>query len=168
MSLDAVIRSSHTTAETQNIFNNAAQHSNHSKFWLSMKPNGGGPVPRALARRLVAQFGSVKEFKAEFVAQGLSQFGSGWVWLVETDGLLRIVRTTNAQTPIIMDDVPLLVCDVWEHAYYVDYENRRGDYLKDFLDRLVNWDAVESGLLGCPCEGQSLVGGSDLPPNFVL
>ena len=168
MSLDDVIRSSHTTAETQNIFNNAAQHSNHSKFWLSMKPNGGGPVPRALARRLVAQFGSVREFKAEFVAQGLSQFGSGWVWLVETDGLLRIVRTPNAKTPIITGDVPLLACDVWEHAYYVDYENRRVDFLKVFLDHLVDWDAVESGRLGRPAEVRALAGDSNLPLNFVL
>ncbi|MEO6074586.1 MAG: superoxide dismutase [Burkholderiales bacterium] len=145
--LDEVIRSSHTTAETQNIFNNAAQHSNHCKFWLSMKPNGGGNVPGALERRLVAQFGSVNAFKAEFVAQGLSQFGSGWVWLVETEGVLRIQRTANAVTPIITGEMPLLVCDVWEHAYYLDYENRRSDYLKTFIDHLVDWEAAAAGRL---------------------
>jgi Fe-Mn family superoxide dismutase len=145
--LDEVIRSSHRTAETQNIFNNAAQHSNHSQFWLSMKPNGGGNVPGALERRLAAQFGSVNSFKAEFVAQGLSQFGSGWVWLVEMEGQLRIQRTANAVTPIITRETPLLVCDVWEHAYYVDYENRRADYLKTFVDHLVDWEAAAAGRL---------------------
>jgi Fe-Mn family superoxide dismutase len=145
--LDDVIRSSHTTAATQNVFNNAAQHSNHSKFWLSMKANGGGHVPGVLERRLVAQFGSVNAFKAEFVAHGLSQFGSGWVWLVEMEGVLRIQRTANAVTPIITGETPLLVCDVWEHAYYVDYENRRADFLKVFVDHLIDWEAAASGRL---------------------
>jgi Fe-Mn family superoxide dismutase len=147
LTLGEIILAAHGAAEAQGIFNNAAQHANHSMFWLSMKPGGGGAVLHDFERRLVAQFGSVKAFKAEFVAQGMSQFGSGWVWLTETDGLLRIQRTGNAVTPIITGDIPLLVCDVWEHAYYVDYENRRAEFLNVFLDRLVDWSAISSGRL---------------------
>lgn len=155
MSLEEIIRSSHTTSETEGVFNNAAQHLNHSMFWLSMTPNGAGNIPTALQRRLVAQFGSVDAFKTEFIAQGLSQFGSGWVWLVETAGCLRIQRTANAVTPIITGDVPLLVCDIWEHAYYVDYENRRADFLKIFINHLVDWEAVSSGRVASPMNCRS-------------
>ena len=141
-SLEDVVRVSHTTADTEAIFNNAAQHWNHSKFWLSMKPGGGGAIPGALQKRIIADFGSVSAFKSEFVNQGLSQFGSGWVWLVETAERLKVLRTSNAVTPILAGHKPLLVCDVWEHAYYVDYENRRGDFLKAFLEHLVDWNAA--------------------------
>ena len=141
-SLEDVVRASHAAADTETIFNNAAQHWNHSKFWHSMKPKGGGAVPGALERRLIADFGSVSVFKSEFVNQGLAQFGSGWVWLVETAGRLKILRTSNAVTPILAGYKPLLVCDVWEHAYYVDYENRRGEFLKAFLEHLVDWNAA--------------------------
>jgi Fe-Mn family superoxide dismutase len=144
--LDEIIRSARTTAATQAIFNNAAQHWNHTAFWHSMKPHGGGKVPAALERRIIAQFGSVEAFKSEFIAQGLAQFGSGWVWLVETSGVLRIEKTPNAVTPIVTGDTPLLVCDVWEHAYYVDYQNRRADFLRAFVDHLVNWEAASTGL----------------------
>ncbi len=142
MSLEDVVQASHSTPETSSIFNNAAQHWNHSKFWLSMKPRGGGALPGALEKRITADFGSVSAFKTEFVNQGLSQFGSGWVWLVETAGRLKVQRTSNAGTPILAGHKPLLVCDVWEHAYYVDYENRRGDFLKVFLEHLVDWNAA--------------------------
>ena len=145
--LEEVIRSSHTTAATEAIFNNAAQHWNHCAFWLSMKPGGGGKVPAQLERRLIAQFGSVEAFKTEFVAKGLSQFGAGWVWLVETAGVLRIEKSPNAITPIITGDAPLIACDVWEHAYYVDYENRRADFLHAFINHLVDWDTAVSGRL---------------------
>jgi len=121
MSLEDVVRYSHTTPDTEAIFNNAAQHWNHGKFWHSMKPNGGGAIPGGLERQLIAEFGSVAAFKSEFVTQGVSLFGSGWVWLVETAGRLTILRTSNAVTPILAGHKPLLVCDVWEHAYYVDY-----------------------------------------------
>jgi superoxide dismutase, Fe-Mn family len=145
MSLEAVIRTSQGMSDAQAIFNNAAQHWNHSKFWNSMRPAGPRKMPAALERRLVAQFGSVDAFKSEFVAQGLSQFGSGWVWLVEKDDSLHVQRTSNAMTPLIGGGMPLLVCDVWEHAYYVDYENRRADFLKAFVDHLADWDAVVLG-----------------------
>lgn len=148
--LEEVVRSSHTTSATEAIFNNAAQHWNHCAFWLSMKPNGGGTVPGSLERWLVAQFGSVDSFKAEFIAKGLAQFGAGWVWLIETAGVLRIAKSSNAVTPIVTGDAPLIACDVWEHAYYVDYENRRADFLRAFLDHLVDWDAAISGRLALP------------------
>lgn len=157
MSLEEVIRSSHTTSGTQQIFNNAAQHWNHTRFWQSMKPGGGGRVPAALERRLVAQFGSLATFKAEFIAQGLAQFGSGWVWLVEMSGCLSIQKTPNAVTPIITGETPLLVCDVWEHAYYVDYENRRAEFIKAFLDHLVDWDAVMTGSIARSLGSDGLV-----------
>ena len=142
MALEDVVRTAHATAATQALFNNAAQHWNHSMFWQSMKPGGGGPVPDALEKRLIARFGSVATFKTEFTAQGMAQFGSGWVWLVEKDGDLQIQRTANALSPLVDGVKPLLVCDVWEHAYYVDYENRRADFLGVFLEHLVDWDAV--------------------------
>jgi Fe-Mn family superoxide dismutase len=148
--LEEVVRSSHSTAATEAIFNNAAQHWNHCAFWLSMKPGGGGKVPASLERRLIAQFGSVDAFKSEFVAKGLAQFGAGWVWLVETAGVLRIEKSPNAITPIITGDIPLLACDLWEHAYYVDYENRRADFLQAFLNHLVDWDTATSGRLMRP------------------
>lgn len=150
MSLEDVVRGSHATSDRQAIFNNAAQHWNHSKFWISMKPNGGGAIPSELERRLIARFGSIAAFKSEFVAQGLSQFGSGWVWLVETGERLQILKTSNAMTPIADGHKPLLLCDVWEHAYYVDYENRRADFLKSFLDHLVDWEAIAAGRIAEP------------------
>lgn len=150
MGLEEIVRATHDLPEAQAIFNNAAQHLNHSKFWLSMKPNGGGPVPANLARRLTAEFGSVKAFKSEFVAQGLGQFGSGWVWLVAVRGRLQIGRTANAMTPVAEGHTPLMVCDVWEHAYYLDYANRRADFLKAFVDHMVDWQAVAAGRIAAP------------------
>lgn len=150
MGLEEIVRATHDLPEAQAIFNNAAQHLNHCKFWLSMKPNGGGPVPANLARRLAAEFGSVKAFKAEFIAQGLALFGSGWVWLAAVRGRLQIERTANAMTPVAEGHTPLLVCDVWEHAYYVDYANRRADFLKEFLDHMVDWHAVAAGRIAAP------------------
>lgn len=148
--LEEIVRASHAASDAQAIFNNAAQHSNHSKFWRSMKPNGGGSLPDGLERRLIAAFGSIAAFKDEFVAQGVAQFGSGWVWLVEAKGRLKVLRTANAVTPLVDEWKPLLVCDVWEHAYYVDYENRRKEFLQTFLEHLVDWDAVASGSIADP------------------
>jgi Fe-Mn family superoxide dismutase len=150
MSLEAVVRATHGLPEAQAIFNNAAQHLNHSKFWLSMRPNGGGPVPANFARRLTAEFGSLKAFKAEFVALGRAQFGSGWVWLVAAHGRLHNERPPHAMTPMAEGHMPLLVCDVWEHAYYLDYANRRLDFLKAFLEHLVDWPAVAAGRIAAP------------------
>jgi Fe-Mn family superoxide dismutase len=151
MPLEDIVRKSHGDPKMQAIFNNAGQHYNHSKFWLCMKPDGGSAIPHTLEKRLADRFGSLTAFKAEFVARGAAQFGSGWVWLVEkTGGGLDIVTTSNADSPLAAGHKPLLVCDVWEHAYYVDYQNRRPDFLMAFLDHLVDWSSVASGRIAEP------------------
>lgn len=128
------------------LFNNVGQHFNHSFFWQCMKPQGGGEPTGALLEKINASFGSFDKFKEDFVNGGIGQFGSGWVWLVENGGKLEIVKTANAETPLTEGKKPLLVCDVWEHAYYIDFQNRRPDFLKSFLENLVNWDFVASNL----------------------
>lgn len=120
-------------------FNNIGQIYNHNMFWLSMTPNGGGAAPSPLLEKINESFGNFDNFKEQFVAAGVGQFGSGWVWLVSSKGKLEIVKTANAETPLTDGKVPLLVCDVWEHAYYLDYQNRRADFLKVFIEKLVNW-----------------------------
>ena len=128
------------------LFNNVGQIFNHNEFWKCMKPNGGGSLPEALKAKLVDAFGSVEAFVEEFVAAGTGQFGSGWVWLVIKDGKLAIMKTANAENPVVHGATPLLVADVWEHAYYLDYQNRRPDFLKTFMEKLVNWDYVNECL----------------------
>jgi Fe-Mn family superoxide dismutase len=125
------------------IFNNAAQVWNHTFYWHCMKPAGGGEPSGALADAINASFGSFEQFKAAFIQTAVTTFGSGWAWLVKkADGSLALVSTSNAVTPLTGDDIPLLTCDVWEHAYYLDYQNRRPDYVSTFFDNLVNWDFV--------------------------
>jgi Fe-Mn family superoxide dismutase len=128
-------------AKTQGgpLFNTLGQIYNHNIFGLSMTPNGGGAPTGAVAEKINASFGSFDAFKEQFVNAGLGQFGSGWVWLVAGDGKLEIIKTANADTPLTEGKTPLLVCDVWEHAYYLDFQNRRADFLKAFLDKLANW-----------------------------
>ncbi|HHU94647.1 MAG TPA: superoxide dismutase [Fe] [Alcaligenaceae bacterium] len=122
------------------VFNNAAQVWNHTFYWNSLSPNGGGEPTGALADAINAKWGSVDNFKAEFNKSAAGNFGSGWTWLVKkTDGTLDIVNTSNAATPLTTDDVALLTCDVWEHAYYIDTRNSRPQYLENFW-KLVNWD----------------------------
>jgi Fe-Mn family superoxide dismutase len=128
------------------LFNNIGQHYNHSFFWNSLSPNGGGAPTGEIAARIDADFGSFDEFKAQFVAGGVGQFGSGWVWLVERDGKLAIEKSANAETPLTTGAKPLLVCDVWEHAYYLDFQNRRPDFLASFIDNLVNWEFANASL----------------------
>lgn len=120
--------------------NNAGQVLAHNLFWQSLSPTGGGAPPEKLATRLADRFGSVEAFGSAFVEAGSGQFGSGWVWLVAKDGELAIMATANADTPIAPGAEPLLVCDVWEHAYYLDYENRRPEFLESYIHHLVNWD----------------------------
>lgn len=122
------------------LFNNIGQIYNHNIFWLSMTPHGGGQPTGTLADRITADFGSYDAFKEQFIAGGVGQFGSGWVWLVDNKGKLEIVKTANADTPLTEGKTPLLVCDVWEHAYYLDFQNRRADFLKVFVENLVNWN----------------------------
>jgi superoxide dismutase, Fe-Mn family len=128
------------------LFNNVGQHYNHSFFWNSLSPEGGGAPTGEIAARIDADFSSLDEFKAQFVAGGVGQFGSGWVWLVERDGKLAIEKSANAETPLTTGAKPLLVCDVWEHAYYLDFQNRRPDFLASFIDNLVNWDFANANL----------------------
>ena len=128
------------------LFNNIGQHYNHSFFWNSLSPNGGGAPTGEIAARIDADFGSFDEFKAQFVAGGVGQFGSGWVWLVERDGKLAIEKSANAETPLTTGAKPVLVCDVWEHAYYLDFQNRRPDFLASFIDNLVNWEFANANL----------------------
>ncbi len=139
-SLEAVVVASAGQADKAGLFNNAAQVWNHDFFWRSMKPQGGGAMPGVLEKKVVADFGSLDAFKEAFVQGGLTQFGSGWVWLVLEDGKLKIAKTGNADLPLVHKQHALLTCDVWEHAYYLDYQNRRADFLKAFLDHLVNWE----------------------------
>jgi superoxide dismutase, Fe-Mn family len=123
------------------VFNNAAQVWNHDFFWKSMKPNGGGAPAGALATAITGKWGSYEAFKEAFGKSAVGNFGSGWTWLVKkADGSVDIVNTSNAATPLTTADKPLLTIDVWEHAYYIDFRNRRPDFVGTFLDKLVNWD----------------------------
>ncbi len=127
----------------QALFNNAAQHYNHLHFWQWMAPNGGGEPPEAIGNAIDDTFGSFSQFKDKFVETGAGQFGSGWVWLARMNNSLEIIATPNGENPLIHSGVPLIGCDVWEHSYYIDYRNRRPDYLKAFIEHLVNWEYVE-------------------------
>jgi superoxide dismutase, Fe-Mn family len=124
------------------LFNNAAQHYNHTHFWKWMKPKGGGALPGRIEKAIVADLGSVGRFKEDFIEAGVTEFGSGWAWLSVKDGKLAISKTTNGENPLVHGAVPILGVDVWEHSYYIDYRNRRPDYLKAFIENLVNWDYV--------------------------
>ena len=128
------------------IFNNAAQVWNHTFYWNSMKPNGGGTPEGELADKINEAFGSFDKFREEFANAAATQFGSGWAWLVLDGGKLKIVKTSNAETPITKGQKPLLTIDVWEHAYYLDFQNKRPDYIQTFLNNLVNWDFAAENL----------------------
>lgn len=128
------------------LFNNAAQHWNHSFFWKCLQPNGGGAPTGALAAAIERDFGSYDKFKADFAATCLNTFGSGWGWLVAEGGKLSLLSTTGADTPMRHGKTALLTIDVWEHAYYVDYRNDRGKFINTVLDKLVNWDFVAGNL----------------------
>tara|TARA_B100000700_G_scaffold320484_1_gene417845 strand:+ start:447 stop:1040 length:594 start_codon:yes stop_codon:yes gene_type:complete len=144
MSLENIIISSSKDNSKAGIFNNASQHWNHNLFWKCMKPNGGGSIPSKLEKRIIADFGSVDEFKKEFKNAGITQFGSGWCWLSINNGKLVVTKTANAENPLIKNMKPILGCDVWEHSYYIDYRNKRPEYLDKFVENLINWEFVES------------------------
>lgn len=139
-SLEEIVKASAGDPAKQGIFNNAGQVWNHNVYWLSMKPNGGGAIPGELERKIIEDFGSVDKFKADFVQAGVTQFGSGWAWLVLDNGKLSVIKTANADNPLVQGKTTLLVADVWEHAYYIDYRNRRPDFLNAFIENLVNWE----------------------------
>lgn len=128
------------------IFNNAAQIWNHTFFWHSITPNGGGNPSGPVMEKITRDFGSFEDFKSQFKQAAVSQFGSGWAWLVLHNEKLEIVKTGNAETPITRGLQPVLACDVWEHAYYIDYRNKRPDYVTTFIDHMINWKHVEGYL----------------------
>ncbi|MCY4414297.1 MAG: superoxide dismutase [Alphaproteobacteria bacterium] len=142
-SLEDVIVQSSKNEEYSAIFNNAAQVWNHSFYWESMSPKGGGQPTGVMLDLILQSFGSYDSFVKEFTNLGMGQFGSGWVWLVLRKDLLHVTKTPNAHSPIEQGIRPLLVCDVWEHAYYLEYQNRRADYLSVFLNHLVNWEKAQ-------------------------
>lgn len=146
MGLVQIIRATVNQPDKANIFNNAAQVWNHTFYWLSMKPGGGGKPDGELSGRIKKDFGGYEAFAQAMLGAASSRFGSGWGWLVFSDGKLRVISTPNAQTPIAHNIKPLLTLDVWEHAYYLDYQNRRGDYLKGIIEHLINWDFANKNL----------------------
>jgi Fe-Mn family superoxide dismutase len=147
LSLEEIIQKSYNDPHLELVFNAAAQVWNHSFYWASMK-NGGGGAPTGNLKKLIdSSFGSYTTFREQFIKAGTALFGSGWVWLVQDKNKgLKIVATGNADLPLVHDQKPLLTCDVWEHAYYLDYQNRRVDYVTVYLDHLVNWDFANQNL----------------------
>jgi Fe-Mn family superoxide dismutase len=141
-SLEQVVTGSY--GKNAPLFNNAGQHYNHMHFWKWMKPGGGGTkLPGDLQKKITDDLGSFDKMKEEFVQAGVGQFGSGWAWLAVKDGKIVVMKTPNGENPLVHGAKPILGCDVWEHSYYIDYRNRRADYIKAFLDHLVNWEYVE-------------------------
>ncbi|MFH1135274.1 MAG: Fe-Mn family superoxide dismutase [Pseudomonadota bacterium] len=148
LTLEEVIKKTAGDPALAGLFNNAAQNWNHSFYWKSMKPRGGGLPPQALLERLDRDLGGFSKFAEAFSSAALGRFGSGWAWLVRDGDKLRVISTANAETPLALGLKPLLTIDVWEHAYYLDYQNRRADYIKVFLDKLVDWDFVAANAAG--------------------
>ena len=143
-SLEDIILESFKDKTKAGIFNNASQHWNHNLFWKCMKPSGGGKIPPKLEKRIIDDLGGVEQFKKDFIQAGTTQFGSGWCWLSINNGKLVVTKTANAANPLIENMKPILGCDVWEHSYYIDYKNRRPEYLNNFVEKLINWEYVES------------------------
>jgi len=143
-SLEEIIKKTFKDEKQVSLFNNAAQVWNHSFYWTCMKPGGGGTPAGNIAKLMQENFGGYAQFVEQFKNAGLSQFGSGWAWLVLRNKKLEIHKTANAQTPLTFGCTPLLTIDVWEHAYYLDYQNRRADYITAFIGHLINWDFVNS------------------------
>ena len=146
MTLERLIGATAGKTDKAGIFHNAAQVWNHTFYWNSLRPKGGGEPPAMLKQKIEAAFGSVDACKKELSAAALAQFGSGWAWLVADAGKLKIVKTADAETPITHGVKPLLTVDVWEHAYYLDYQNRRVDYVNAVLDKLLNWEFAAKNL----------------------
>ncbi len=140
MSLEKIISETAGKADKTAIFNNAAQSWNHTFYWRSLTPKGGGEPPAVLEKKIKASFGTLDACKKELAAAAMAQFGSGWVWLVLDGDKLKVAKTGNADMPMTTGMKPLLTIDVWEHAYYLDYQNRRADYVNAVLDKLINWD----------------------------
>ena len=141
-SLEEIVKESY--GKNQGLFNNAGQHYNHILFWKWMKKDGGGKkLPGKLEKAIESDLGGYDKFRADFIAAGVGQFGSGWAWLSVKDGKLEISKTPNGENPLVHGATPILGVDVWEHSYYVDYRNLRPKYLEAFVDNLINWEFVE-------------------------
>jgi len=145
-SLEEIIKATFGDPDKAGIFNNAAQVWNHTFFWESMKPGGGGAPTGPIADKINADFGGYDKFAEAFKTAAATQFGSGWAWLVLDNGTLKVTKTPNAENPLVYGQTPLLTLDVWEHAYYLDYQNRRPDFINAYLEHLVNWDAANARL----------------------
>ena len=146
--VEDIIRSAAGDASKAGLFNNAAQVWNHTFFWNSLSPSGGGQPSGEIGRRIDADFGSFDKFCEAFQTAAVTQFGSGWAWLIDDNGKLAVTKTANADTPVAHGQKALLTVDVWEHAYYLDYQNRRPDFVKCFLENLANWEFAEKNLGG--------------------
>lgn len=144
--LEQIITATANQVEHTAIFNNAAQAWNHTFYWCSLTPKGGGEPPVVLKQQIESAFGTVDACKKELAAAATTQFGSGWAWLVLDGDKLKVVKTGNADSPLTKSMKPLLTIDVWEHAYYLDYHNRRADYVTAVLDQLINWDFAAENL----------------------
>lgn len=145
-SIEEVIKAIAGDSSKSGLFNNAAQAWNHTFYWQCMKANGGGTPTGELAKKIAADFGSFEKFVEEFKNAGATQFGSGWAWLVLDGNTLKVTKTLNADNPLTSGQVPLLTMDVWEHAYYLDYQNKRPEYIDTFINKVVNWDFVAKNL----------------------
>jgi Fe-Mn family superoxide dismutase len=145
-SLEKLIAETAGKADKVAIFDNAAQTWNHTFYWRSLRPKGGGEPPAALKQRIEASFGNLDACKKELATAATTEFGSGWAWLVLEADKLKVVKTANAETPLTKGVKPLLTIDVWEHAYYLDYQNRRADYVNAVLDKLINWGFAADNL----------------------
>jgi len=143
-----IIRAAAEDPSKKGLFNNSAQVWNHTFLWQSMAPKGGGAPKGEIAERIQHDFGGYEKFAEQFSAAAVGQFGSGWAWLVLDGGKLKVEATANADMPLVHGKTALLTCDVWEHAYYLDFQNRRPDYVKTFLEHLVNWDFANANLKG--------------------
>lgn len=144
--LEEIIKAVAGDASKAGVFNNAAQVWNHTFFWNSMKPQGGGKPSGAIAKKIDDDLGGYDKFAAAFAQAGATQFGSGWAWLVLANGKLQVTKTANADLPLAHGQTALLTLDVWEHAYYLDYQNRRPDFIQAYLKNLVNWDFANANL----------------------
>ena len=144
--LEEIIKKTAGKTEHSGIFNNAAQVWNHTFFWKSLKSNGGGKPSDVLMKKIEESFGSFDDFLKELTEAAKTQFGSGWAWLVQEGNRLKVMKTPNAETPLTMGVTPLLTIDVWEHAYYLDYQNKRPDYITTVLEKLINWEFAANNL----------------------
>ncbi|MEW6521373.1 MAG: superoxide dismutase [Thermodesulfobacteriota bacterium] len=144
--LEKIITATAGLADKAGIFNNAAQVWNHTFYWQGLRPQGGGEPPPTLKQKIEASFGSMDACRKELAQAAMTQFGSGWAWLVQDGAALKVVKTGNAEVPLTKGMKPLLTIDVWEHAYYLDYQNRRADYVEAVLTKLINWDFAAGNL----------------------